>query len=186
MIVLAIVRGGKYTEYIIIAIAVAIIAVFLNSTLRTFVFQKILKNSYADSGSLLDQGRAQMYRQELSYYMEGSILDKIFGHGYGANKAGGHDAYLVILNTGGLAMFLFFMLTILWSVNNSVICYRIDRSIGALCFSLQTLSLLYMIAQTPILFYSTMDSFFITLLSVLVPLYVSNALLRSTIPVREG
>ena len=179
LIILSFAMGSRTTGYLILAFAAAVCAIWVSDTLRTFFFQKILKNSIADSGSLIDKGRAALYRGEWSYYINGTFMEKLFGHGYNGNQTGGHNAYLMILNTGGAVMFLFFAVTILWSISKALICYRIHRETGSLCFALQILILLNMAAQTPILFYSTMDSYFITMLFVMIPLYLSNQLLRS-------
>ena len=178
VIILSFLMGSRTRAYIVLVIAAGVCALILSRGLRAFFLQKILKNSIADSGSVLDKGRAAMYRGEWLYYLNGTFIEKLFGHGYNGNKTGGHDAYLMILNTGGIAMFLFFISVILWSLGRTLICFRIQRETGSLCFALQTLVLLYMVAQTPILFYSSMDSFFITMLFVLIPLYTSNHLLR--------
>ncbi len=178
VIILSFAIGGKRACHIFLAIGIAICLITLDANLRSFFFRKILKNSITDSGSVVDKGRASMYRDEWLYFLSGSSLEKLFGRGYNGNRAAGHDAYLMILNTGGICEFLFFAAIILWSFYNALISFRIHRETGALCFALQTLVLLYMIAQTPILFYSTMDSFFITMLFVLIPLYVSNHLKR--------
>lgn len=184
LVILSFSLGGRSAGKIVCSAAAAAGAVLTSETVRRFVFQKILKNTYSVSGSLVDRGRSQMYREELEYFIKGSWAEKLFGHGYNGKIIGGHDAYLVILNTGGIVMFFFFLVVILWSLNNARICFQFSRSAGALCFSLQTLVLLYMVAQTPILFYSTMDSFFITMLSVIIPFYSANYLKR-TARIRE-
>ena len=178
VIILSFFMGSRTRGYIALAIAAAVCVLALSSDLRAFFLQKVLKNAIADSGSVLDKGRASMYNDEWLYFLNGNFIEKLFGHGYNGNTTGGHDAYLMILNTGGIAMFLFFVSVIVWSLAKALICFRIQRETGSLCFALQTLVLLYMVAQTPILFYSSMDSFFITMLFVLIPLYTSNHLLR--------
>ena len=186
VIILSFAIGGKTARYILLVAGITICIVSLDASLRTFFFRKILKNSITDSGSVIDRGRSSMYHNEWSFFLSGSFLEKLFGHGYNGNRAAGHNAYLMILNTGGICEFLFFAVMILWSLYNALISFRIHRETGALCFALQTLVLLYMVAQTPILFYSSMDSFFITMLFVLIPLYVSNYLKRLILTGRVG
>ena len=186
VIILSFAMGNRTTGYVVLAAGAFACAFMLSASLRAFVLGKVLKNSIVDSGSIMDRGRSTMYRDEWAFFLNGSLIQKLFGHGYQGNQTGGHDAYLMILNTGGLSMFAFFFLVILWSLHRSLICYRIHQEIGALYFGLQMLVLLYMVAQTPILFFSSMDCFFITMLFVMVPLYTSNCLLRCDRAERSG
>ncbi len=149
-----------------------------NSVLYNFIFNKIFKGDYdSSSNTAMDVGRDGMYLWEWNYYKSGDVIDQIFGRGYVKGAAGGgHNAYLYILNIGGIIMFAFFITVIVWSIYNSVKVWKKDKELGSLCMALQVFSLLYMVAQTPILFFSTMDSYFLTMISVLIPLYVNNHL----------
>lgn len=168
--------GTKYLIGSIITYGVGGVLIFSIPKLNYMVFSKILKDSYENSGALLDAGRSSMYIEEWQYFRAGSFFQKIFGHGYVGNKAGGHDAYLTLLNIGGVIMFGFFVAVILWAIQKSFYCMRRNREIGSLMLGMQIFSILYMFAQTPILFFSTMDSYFITVLSIMLPLYTSNFL----------
>lgn len=168
--------GKKYFSAVITAYGAAAACTAAIPGVRRIVMNKILKGSIEKSGSVIDNGRANMYKEEIRYFFNGDFFEKLFGHGYVGNHAGGHNAYLSIANTGGIVMLLFFLTVILWSIKNSLDCLKKDRLTGAVMLSLQVLSLLYMCAQTPILFFSTMDSFFITAISVMLPLYMANYL----------
>lgn len=167
--------AGRVYFIRIAAAGVGIFSISMASgKVRDFILGKILKGSIEKSGSIVDDGRAAMYEYEWWYFKDGSLLEKLFGHGYVGNQAGGHNAYLMILNTGGIIMFLFYLALIIHCLKKSLTCMHIDKMIGSLCIGMQVLVLLYMMAQTPILFYSTMDSFFITTLFVMIPLYTTN------------
>ncbi len=158
-----------------IAIVLTII-ILVNPQVNSFIFDKMLKGSYDSSGSLIDDGRANMYMEEMEFFKSGDIIQKLFGHGYvSGTVSGGHNAYLYILNIGGIVMFAFFLLVVICSFANSFKCIRYSRSVGSLCLGLQVFACLYMFAQTPILFFSTMDSYFITMIAVLIPLYCLNS-----------
>ena len=160
-----------FTLIVVVAAALAL----QNNEINDFVMQKVFKGSFASSGSIMDSKRENMYVNEYAVFRESDLLRQIFGYGYsGANAFPGHDAYIHILLTGGLAMFAFFAGIIVFSINQSVIVMRYDRRAGALLLGFQAFALLYMVAQTPILFYSTMDSFFITMICVIIPMYVRN------------
>lgn len=169
--------GGKFFTRFSLAAAVAALIGVSNGTVRNFVLNKILKGSLEKSGSIVDQGRSMMYEEELYYFRRGTILQKLFGHGYAGNSTGGHDAYLFILNTGGIIMFIFFLIVLFRCLKLTLRIMKRDKMTGALCLGLQALVLLYMGAQTPIIFFSSMDSFFATVLFVMLPLYVSNHLM---------
>ncbi len=151
------------------------VALNLSDKLSDFVFDKIFKGSFDGTGGLVDDGRASMYEEEVRFFLSGDFWERLFGRGYVGGAAGGHNAYLYILNIGGIVMFSFFVLVILWGFCNSFRCIRLDRSVGSLCLGFQVFACLYMAAQTPILFFSTMDSYFITMIAVLLPLYCLNA-----------
>ena len=173
---LAFAAGKEYFSRLVVTGCSVFFISMASGKIRNFILNKILKGSIEKAGSIVDEGRSAMYQSEWWYFKEGSLLEKLFGHGYAGNQAGGHDAYLVILNTGGVIMFIFFMTLVIFCLKKSWICMQNDKMIGSLCLGLQMLVLLYMVAQTPIIFYSTMDSFFITVLFVMIPFYTSNYL----------
>ena len=151
-------------------LAIIVAVPFLNS----FVFDKLMKDTF-DGDSIMDASRSEMYSEMWGEYLDSGVFRTFFGHGYsGASNFPGHDAYLVILLTGGIVMMIFFALIILWSLYNSCRALRYDKCTGGVLLAFQTFSLLYMVAQTPILFYSSMDSFFITMITVMIPLYTYN------------
>jgi hypothetical protein len=177
--VLSLCAGKQYFfGFSFAALTTALIG-FSNGKVRAFILNRIFKGSFETSGSVLDQGRAMMYWNEWNYFRNGSFGQKLFGHGYVGNSTSGHNAYLYILNVGGVVMFAFFLIVIIWCLKRSLFVLSIDRMTGALCLGLQALVLLYMVAQTPILFFSSMDAFFITALFVMIPLYVSNSLISA-------
>ncbi len=175
VVVLFFYYNKKYFGILCGVIAACAIAIFSIPWLKGFVLNKIFKGSFEASGGIIDEGRANMYLHEIEFFKSGNGFQKIFGHGYVSGTAsGGHNAYLYILNIGGIVMFAFFALIIVWSIVNSFRCIKHNRVVGSVCLGLQVYSLVYMAAQTPILFFSTMDSYFITMIAVLVPMYCLN------------
>ncbi len=165
----------KYFAAFVVLFTVFLIIAFNNDTLYDFVFNKIFKESMEQTGGIVDAGRQDMYVVEWNFFRSASLIQKIFGRGYASGGAsGGHDAYLYILNVGGIVMLAFFALVIAWSLRNSYKVYKLNRKVSALCFGLQIFALVYMVAQTPILFFSSMDSYFITMIAVMIPLYAHN------------
>lgn len=145
-----------------------------NEKLNAIVFDKIMKGSF-ENGQVMDEGRSSMYEDEFQHFVDGDFFHKMFGYGYaGKEQFSGHDAYLVILLTGGIIMFIFFIMILLMGMNYAFKTMQKNKSIGSLMIGYIVFCVLYMIAQTPILFYSSMDSFFITMLAVIIPKYVYN------------
>ena len=165
--------------WLLIITGIFLIIVNSSGFLHDLIFNKVLKGTF-NNDSILDEERASMYRNELEAFRNGTIIQKLFGQGYaGGTQYGGHDAYLIILLTGGISMLALFILAVGFGIYNSILVIRKDNLLGALLFGFIVFSLLYMVAQTPILFYSTMDSFFITMITVLIPLYVSNGIRKT-------
>ncbi len=144
--------------------------------LDKLIFDSVLKGTFENEG-VLDEERSLMYEIEMQAFREGSLAQKLFGQGHaGASQYGGHNAYLIILLTGGVVMFFFFLLIIAFGVYKAFLVLSRDKPLGALLLGYIVFALLYMMAQTPILFYSPMDSFFITMTAILFPLYISNGI----------
>lgn len=165
--------------FVIWTLLVSAILFYINSNpvLYNIIFNKIMKGSFTE-GEVLDEGRSSMYVEEFQHFLDGTFLQKMFGYGYGGKENfGGHDAYLSILLTGGIFMFIAFIAVILLGLYYSFRCIRINQSIGSLLLAYQVFSLLYMIAQTPILFYSSLDCFFLTMITIMIPKYVYNHML---------
>lgn len=142
--------------------------------LNSIIFGKIMKGSFVN-GQVLDTGRSTMYAEEFQAFRDGSFLQILFGHGYaGREEFAGHDAYLSILLIGGIIMFMFFIAVILMGTNYALKTIRVNKSIGSLMVGYIVFTVLYMVAQTPILFFSSMDSFFITMLAIIIPKYIYN------------
>lgn len=157
-----------------VSIAAALIVILNNSTLYSIFIGKLMKGSF-EQGALFDQGRATQYAGEWDSFQNASFFNKLFGYGYTMTGGeGGHNAYLTILNTGGIIMFSFFAFVIILGIYYSVKTIKVEKRTGGLMLGFVAFTLMYMVAQTPILFYSTMDSFFITMVAVLIPKYVYN------------
>ncbi len=163
--------------FVAFALLLAVFFILVNNVyvLYDFFFNRVFKGD-SSSGGLFDETRTDMYVIEWNLFKSGNIIQKMFGRGYTGGVTEGHNAYLYILNIGGIVMFVFFAILITWSICNSARLVKLDRGLSALCFSLQAFSLSYMMTQTPILFFSSMDSYFLTVISVLIPLYAYNAL----------
>lgn len=156
--------------------AVGLLIIANVDSLKTMFFDNILKGSL-ESGESLDEQRGGIYIEAWTAFKNGTFIRVLLGYGYaGAGKYAGHNAYLVVLLTGGVLMMAFFVLMLFFGIKRAFFILKRDRQLGALLLGYIVFALLYMIPQTPILFYSTMDSFFITMTAVLLPLYISNGM----------
>ncbi len=166
----------KVFLYLLIISAVCFALIVNIEFLDDLIFKSVLKGTFNNDG-VMDEERASMYTKELEAFKQGDLIQKLFGQGYaGASRYEGHNAYLVILLTGGVCMFAFFLFVIAFGLYKAFGVLRRDALMGALLLGYIAFALLYMMAQTPILFYSSMDSFFITMIAIMVPLYVSNGM----------
>ena len=170
----------------LVTFAIVVAIIYANPTTRNIVFDKVLKGTF-ENGQIMDENRSEMYDDEWYGFTSADLFKQFFGYGYaGKWEFGGHNGYLQILLTGGIFMFAFFIGIILISIRYSFKTIRINRSLGSLMLGFQVFALLYMVAQTAILFYSTMDSFFITMTAILIPKYIYNhEVLRIGIPKEE-
>jgi len=166
----------KIFIYFLIIGIIALIVILNNEFLYKLVFKQVLKGTFENEG-VLDEERAGMYVHEMNAFLNGTWFQKIFGQGYaGASKYGGHDAYLIVLLTGGVCMMAFFLFIIAFGFYHAYQVLRRDKLLGAFLIGFIVFALLYMFAQTPILFYSSMDSFFVTMIAVMIPFYTSNGI----------
>ena len=165
----------KSVFFVTLAIFAAVVAIiYINPTTRAIIFDKILKGTF-ENGQIMDDNRSTMYQGEWEVFKSAGVFKQFFGFGYaGREQFEGHNGYLQILLTGGVFMFVFFIGIIVLGMKYAIKTVQINRSLGSLMLGFLVFALLYMVAQTAILFYSTMDSFFITMTAILIPKYVYN------------
>lgn len=168
----------KARKWIIAVLVLVGLALFVFPSLAEFAYKIVLKeNNSADRDVLFAYG--------VQYFQNGSVFEKIFGHGflvikehfdsaYGHSSV--HNGYLqILLSVGWIgcgAMILFLLIQI-------VTCFRfrkVDRFAGTLSLALVSCAAAMMLTNTSVLFMSNIDAFFLTIFFVLVPKYVRNGI----------
>lgn len=166
----------KARKWIIIVSVLIGILLLVVPSLREFVYRIVLKENTA-------AGREELTEYAVQYFKDGSIFEKVFGHGYAETRANFktdldhgsvHNGYLQVLLYFGLigcgAMVLFVLSQIIVSIR----FLREDRFTGVVSLALALCAAAMMVTNTAILFTSQIDSFFLTMFFILVPKYVRN------------
>lgn len=171
-------KNKNLKKLILILCCLSIIIFTLSSTIQNFFFKIILKeNNLA--------GRDVLLELAIEYYKSGTIREKLFGYGiyqsrefFGleTNHGSIHNAYLQVLiyygiiGLGSMLIFLF-----------SNICFCLkeikkDRFMGAVSLGMLISGMIMMVTNTAIIFNSPIDSYFLTMYTIIIPKYVRNAI----------
>lgn len=146
----------------------------INNYIINIVFKK---NNLAGRDVLIGYG--------ISLFKDQSLLNKLLGIGFkntslNAMIATGnlsfHNGYLTLLLNGGIIMFLFFLIIIIYSFSEALKCMKYDLFFGSVYCSLLILALSIMITNTTIPFFSSITSFTLTVFCFVIPKYHFNHL----------
>lgn len=165
----------------IITVCVLIGAVLiLFPSLSEFVYKIVLKEND-------DAGRTDLFQYGVQYYNNGTVFQKVFGHGIYETRANFekyydygsvHNGYLQVLLYYGLIGCSAMVVFILAQVFIGIRFIKKDRLIGTLSLALILCAASMMLTNTMLIFQSSIDSFFLTAFFVLVPKYVRNSVLN--------
>ena len=160
------------------AAAVLTVTVILTvPVLRVYCFEIVMKGNNP-------AGRDRLAAAAMSLFREGTLPQKLWGHGVTvttavlrteAGHSSAHNAYLeVILYYGliGFAVMLAFVATHMATLIRS---FKENRVVGVIGFGLLLACISTILTNTAVLFTSPIDSFFLTVFTVLVPRYMRNA-----------
>lgn len=177
LIVYCLFEKAKARKWIIM-IAVAIIVIMtLSPTISTFVNNIVLKENNT-------AGRDVLFAQGVQYFQNGTLFEKIFGHGINAPRlyfesyydhGSVHNGYLQVLLYYGLVGFISMSAFILHQVIVSIRFLKVDRHIGAISLALLLSAAAMMFTNTAIIFTSAIDSYFLTIFFIVVPKYLRNS-----------
>lgn len=179
LVVLVLFDGNKKFKRWFLGIAILmILLILIIPTIREFVFEIVMKGNE-------DAGRADLYQLAIDYYRDGNAFEKMFGHGI--NTARGffedtlehgsvHNAYLQVLvyyGFAGLAVMIIFLLSQLYA---NVKLMKTNRFMGAIFTAMLLSASAMMFTNTAIIFNSPIDSYFLTVLAIVVPKFVRNSI----------
>lgn len=171
--------GNSNLKFLCVIIIILALIVFLtSSTISDFVYKIILKeNNLAGRGTLT--GLA------IQYFNEGTILEKLFGHGIADSRTffetitghgSIHNGYLQVLVYYGLCVFLSMVLFLISQCYSCIKIIRKDRYMGSILLGILMSAIAMMFTNTSILFHSSIDSYFLTIFAVVIPKYIRNSI----------
>ena len=172
-------KNRKWLVFLVVLI-VALLNVF--PALSDFTYKIVLKENQS-------AGRDELFAYGIQYFENGSVFEKIFGHGVTEiqlhfekhlSHESVHNAYLQTLLYFGLIGCFAMIFFILSQVVASVRFLKTDRFAGAFSLSLVLSAVAMMFTNTAIIFTSAIDSFFLTAFFILVPKYIRNSVQKES------
>lgn len=167
----------KARKWIVVVIAIAGVALLVFPSLNDYFYRIVLKENNA-------AGRDDLNQYGLQLFKNGTLFEKIFGHGiqdirkYFAEQldhGSAHNGYLQVLLNFGFIGCGFMVLFLLSQIVIGFRFLKVSRFVGTLSLALALCAAAMMFTNTTILFTSTIDSFFLTMFFILVPKYVRNS-----------
>ena len=180
-------RNGIKRAMIIGGIIVGLLIIF-NDTLRTYVFNIVLKENKLGA-------REDIYNIAFDYFRKGSLTEILFGRGIEASRAFSvaetthtsvHNAYLQILLYYGVTGFAFLAVFYILQIVDTIKLLKRENFCGAMILAVQIMGLAVMFTNTAYIFFPSTDSYFLTLLVIIVPKYVKNAIKADVFYVDSG
>ena len=180
-------KNGIKRALIIGGIIIALLIIFIEPV-RTFVFNNILKENKLGV-------REDIYQMSFEYFKEGSVTEILFGRGIEASRAFSveetthtsvHNAYLQILLYYGIIGLLFLAVFYIVQIIETIKLLKINRFCGAMMLAVEIMGIVVMFTNTAYVFFSSTDSYFLTLVSIIVPKYVRNAINDGVFYVESG
>ena len=172
--------AGKVTgRWIFVISVMAIVIAWLSiEPARKFIYEIILKeNNMA--------GRDDLYALAIQYFREGSLWQRLFGRGILESReyfemmtdhGSVHNGYLQVLIYYGLTGLGFMVCFLMSQLIVTAKLIKKDRFVGVICFGLIAVCISLMFANTSIIFNSPIDSFFLTMFTIIVPKYLGNGI----------
>ncbi len=151
--------------------------VLLYAPLRVYLFETVFKSGISNS-------RKKLMPLALSYFSEGDLLQKLFGHGISTTRAyffteldyaSVHNGYLQVLIYYGIVGEVFLILFLCSQCIAALRIIKIDKYIGVLSLAMLSFAVLTMFPSTLVVFNSSIDCFFLTTMLIILPKYMRNA-----------
>ena len=173
-------RGDKRTKrFMGILVFLGISMIIASSSLRDYIFNIVMKGNN-------DAGRFDLMEFGFGLFRQGSLITKLWGYGVGRvgsyiSIAEGHkslhNAYLQTLVGYGLTGCGTILLFLYSHLKLSLKTIRINKFMGSVCCGLLFACVSTMFTNTAVIFTSPVDSFFLTIFSIIIPRYVMNAVI---------
>jgi len=178
----------RLRNWFLILAGIAVLMVLVIPSLRNFFWEIVMKeNNDAGRDALIDFGMA--------FYRDGSVSQKLFGWDYAPIKAylassrglgSFHNAYVQqIVANGLLGVFIMIMYSVvtLYDIFRTIKTKKEGSHLSKFFISFAASAVVFMTFNTAALFASAIDSYFMTLFTVVVPKYVNQSIRAGTFDV---
>lgn len=174
-------RKSSWAKWMFFAGTFGVIVIFTVPFLREYIFRILMKENNP-------AGRDDLAELALQVFQEAPILGKLFGSGLSiiqhtfvaeAGHRSVHNAYLQILLYFGISGLVILVLFLLSHLISCIKLTAKHRFLGTVTTALAISCVIAMMFNTATVFTSSIDSFFMTAYTIIVPRYVSNAVKSS-------
>lgn len=175
-------KKSRLKTVIVVVLFALVLAFLFSSTLKSFLFDIILKGNN-------DSGRDNLSRLAIEYFNRGDWFKKLFGHGissarsfFDAETSHGsvHNSYLQVLLYHGIVGLGIMLLFILGQIVASITLIKKNRFMGTMLLASLLSAIAMMFTNTSCIFFSAIDSYFLTVMAIIIPKYVRNAIMAGT------
>ena len=171
-------KNRKFKRWFLTIAILTTLLILIIPTLRDFVFEIVMKeNDSAD--------RDILYESALEFFNDSSSFEKMFGHGTIATEqffkdetahGSAHNAYLQILVSYGIVGLVVMIIFLLSQLYANIMLMKKNRFMGAIFTAMLISASAMMFANTSIIFNSPIDSYFLTIVAIVVPKFVRNSI----------
>ena len=168
---------------LILVIIILVLAIFLVPQLNNFVVAIVFKGGN-------DAGRGELSQLGFTVFKEASYFQKLFGDANVIERIEAisdhrnlHNGYIQMLVSNGVKGVAFLLLVIYstfrenFYMNN---CTKKEKNLCRIFNGFLIAAAFSMLTNTSMLFYSSIDSYFLTLFAIIIPKYVRNAIKKGT------
>ena len=175
-------RKSKMAKLFFIVLLLLAIVVATVPELREYFLKIVLKDNNL-------AGRDDLAALAMETFEKASLRGKLFGQGATemasffkeeTDHASVHNAYLQILLYFGMIPLFTMIVFLIWQVIADFKMIKKNRTLAVLFIGLLFACVSTMFTNTAILFSSPVDSFFLTVFTVLIPQYVRNAVMTNS------
>lgn len=166
-------------KYVLVVVIVALFLVYICvPKLQTFFVQTVFKGGNNKSRNFL-------FEVGVDYFKNSPFIRKMFGNGINsvrdyftltANHGSVHNGYLQVLLYFGIVGLTFMLSFVIMRIVNSYKFRKSDIYYGSIFLSLALSGAMFMLTDTSCVFFSSIDSFFLTVFYFIIPMYLQNYL----------
>lgn len=180
IIMLLLTKRTPVKKWFIVGVVILVLLFALSRSFQQFFQSVVLKGGN-------DADRFVMWRVSMQEFKESSLIEKLFGHGLGyvtdfAHQrfmhSSLHNSFVQVLMVWGVIGVIFLIGVILSAIFLSLKTIRINKNIGSIFLAFALSAIAFMFTNTACLLQSPIDSFMLTIFTIVVPRYVMNGLIK--------